>query len=178
MPRTGIRPHQIAGSGSRGAVVVDGVRAARQDDRPGAATLELGERGVVRQQLRVDVELADAAGDQLGELAAEVEDDDGPGRPRSPVAGLVVRRAVGGRRLERGLEIGLDLGVVGGQDAMSGIGGLAVDRLAAVRGIWSRGRVRGVSGRPDPAGSVAPVASVASVASANPPSVRRPGHTV
>ncbi len=72
--------------GPRGARVVDRVRAARQDDRPGAAPLELGVRRVVRQQLRVDVELADAPRDELGELAAEVEDDDGlavvGGRPR------------------------------------------------------------------------------------------------
>jgi hypothetical protein len=31
----------------------------------------------VRQQLRVDIELAHAPRDELGELAAEVEDDDG-----------------------------------------------------------------------------------------------------
>ncbi len=41
-----------------------------------AAPLELGERGVVRQELGVHVQLADATGDELGELAAEIEDDD------------------------------------------------------------------------------------------------------
>ena len=50
---------------------------------PRAAPLDLVERRVVRQQLGVDVELADAAGDQLRELAAEVEDDDGVGLGRS-----------------------------------------------------------------------------------------------
>ncbi len=42
---------------------------------------------VVRQQLGVDVELADAAADELGELAAEVEDDDGPVRRARLAAG-------------------------------------------------------------------------------------------
>ena len=63
--------------GARGALVVDRVRAAGQDDRAGPAPLELGVRRVVREELGVDVELADAPGDELGELAAEVEDDDG-----------------------------------------------------------------------------------------------------
>ena len=63
--------------GARGALVVDRVRAAREDDRAGPAALEFGVRRVVRQELAVDVELADAPGDELGELAAEVEDDDG-----------------------------------------------------------------------------------------------------
>ena len=61
---------------ARGARVVDRVGAARQDDRARAATLELLVRRVVREQLRVDVELADAPGDELRELAPEVEDDD------------------------------------------------------------------------------------------------------
>ena len=77
------------GVGLGGAVVVHGHRAAREDDRPDPAPLELGHRRVVGQQLRVDVELADAARDQLGELAAEVEDGDG-------------RRAGGGRRRPAG----------------------------------------------------------------------------
>ena len=68
-------PDGRVGPGS--ARVVDRVRAAGQDDRPGAAPLQLGIRRVVRQELRVDVELADAPRDELGELAAEVEDDDG-----------------------------------------------------------------------------------------------------
>ncbi len=67
-PHRGIRLGRV--------LVVDGVRTAGQDDRAGAAALELRVRGVVRQELGVDVELADAAGDQLRELAAEVEDDD------------------------------------------------------------------------------------------------------
>ena len=73
--------------GPRRVRVVDRVRAARQDDRARAAPLELVVRRVVRQQLRVDVELADAPRDELRELAAEVEDDDGlavDGGRRSP----------------------------------------------------------------------------------------------
>ena len=117
----------------RGARVVDRVRAARQDDRARAAALELVEGRVERQQLRVDVELAHAAGDELGELAAEVEDDDGA-RGGGRRAGRVGRRdeRSGERRLERGLEIGLDLGVVRGEDAVAGVGGLTVDGLAAL----------------------------------------------
>jgi hypothetical protein len=34
--------------------------------------------------------------------------------------------------MQRGLEIRLDLGVIGGKDAMAGVGRLAVDGLAAV----------------------------------------------
>ena len=78
-------------------------------------------------QLRVDVELAHAARDQLRGLAAEVEDDDAVGR-----LGLVVRRPVGRRRVERYLEICLDLGIVRRKHAMAGVGRLAVDGLAAL----------------------------------------------
>jgi hypothetical protein len=86
----------------------------------------------VRQQLRVDVQLADAAADQLGGLAAEVEDDD-----RVRLGGLVGRRAIVGRAfgsggVEGGLQVSLDLGVIGGEDPMSGVGRLAMDRLAAL----------------------------------------------
>ena len=82
----------------RRARVVDRVGAARQDDRARAATLELLVRRVVRQQLRVDVELADAPGDELRELAPEVEDDDrSRGRPRScsPVGPRAIGRGLG-----------------------------------------------------------------------------------
>ena len=75
------------------------------------------------------MELADAAGDELGELAAEVEDDDGVGGPI--VAGRSAAAPLRGGRVERGLEVGLDLGVVGGEDAVAGVGRLAVDGLAA-----------------------------------------------
>ena len=52
--------------------------------------------------------------------------------------------AVGAGRVEGGLEIGLDLGVVRGEDAMAGVRGLAVDGLAALRG---RRRVGALAGR-------------------------------
>ena len=58
------------GVGLGGALVVDRHRAAGQDDRADAAPLQLGERRVVGQELGVDVELADPARDQLGELAS------------------------------------------------------------------------------------------------------------
>ena len=82
-----------AGVRLRRVRVVDGVRAARQDDRLGLASLDLGPWGVVRDQLRVDVQLADAAGDQLGELAAEVEDDDRVGLGGVGPVGRRVRSA-------------------------------------------------------------------------------------
>ncbi len=110
----------------------------------GVAPLDLGLRRVVGQQLGVDVELADPPGDELGELAAEVQDhhrvrltgrcaagDAGPGS--------ILGRALRAGRLEGGLEVGLDLGVVGGQDPVAGVGDLAVDGLAPV---WLRRRWR------------------------------------
>ena len=53
-------------------------------------------------------------------------------RPGQAGSRPVVGRAIRGRRLERRLEIGLDLGVVGGEDAMAGVGRVAVDGLAAL----------------------------------------------
>ena len=107
--------------GPWGARVVDRIRAARQDDRPGAAPFELGVRRVVGQQLRVDVELADAPGDELCELAAEIEDDDGLAVVGVGRGGAIRGRTVGGGRLERGLEVGLDLGVVRGKHPVAGV---------------------------------------------------------
>jgi hypothetical protein len=63
-------------------------------------------------------------------LAAEIEHYDAVGRLR-----LGVGRAIGRWRVEGYLEIGLDLGVIRGKDAMTGVGGLAVDCLAALRSI-------------------------------------------
>ena len=116
--------------GPRRLGVVDRHRAAREDDRACPATLQLLVRGVVRQQLRVDVELAHPARDQLRELAAEVEDDDRAGRTGRGATGSVVGGAVRGRGLERRLEVGLHLGVVRGEDPVAGVRRLAVDRLA------------------------------------------------
>ena len=104
----------------------------------GRAPLDLGPRRVVGKELGVDVELADPARDELGELAAEVEDDDGvrfaacraPARARRRPDGL--GRSLGAGCLERRLEVGLDLGVVGGEDPVAGVGDLAVDGLAAL----------------------------------------------
>src|SRR3954463_13207488 len=90
---------------------------------------------------------ADAAGDQLGELAAEIEDDDGV---RLAPVGPVARSSDGRRRLERRLEIGLDLGVVGGEDAMTGVRRLSVDGLPAFRlgGVRQVARAPRVVDRP------------------------------
>ena len=82
------------------------------------------------------MELADAAGDELGELAPEVEDDDRVGL--EPGTGRRASRS-GGRGVERDLEVGLDLGVVRGEDPVTGVRRLAVDGLAALGGrrSWS-----------------------------------------
>ena len=75
----------------------------------------------MRQQLGVDVQLADAPRDQLRELAPEVQDDD-----RVRVLGRLGRDALRRRGVERLLEIGLDLGVVRGEDAVAGVCRLAM----------------------------------------------------
>ena len=116
----------------RGVRVVDRVRPAREDDRARTAPFELGVRCVEREQLRVDIELAHAAGDELSELAAEVEDDDGALAGVRRARRSVVSRTVERGRIERCLEIGLDLGVVRCEDAVAGVGGLTVDGLAAL----------------------------------------------
>ena len=87
------------------------------------------------------MQLSHATGDQLGELAAEVEDGDGAGlwddgRGGRPILG----RADRGRRVERHLEIGLHLGIVGREHAVARVGGLPVDGLAAIL----RGPARGL----------------------------------
>jgi hypothetical protein len=82
------------------------------------------------QQLGVDVELPDAPGDQLGELAAEIEDDDWAGRG----ARAVVQASFGRRGVEGGLEVGLDLGVIRREDAVAGVRRFAMDGLAPRRG--------------------------------------------
>jgi hypothetical protein len=79
----------------------------------------------VRQELRVDVQLPDATGDELGELAPEVQDDD---RVRF---GWRAISSFGRRRVERLLQIGLDLGIVRRQHAMAGVRSLAMDCSAA-----------------------------------------------
>ena len=127
-------PDHRVGPGSVG--VIHRARSPRQDDRPRPATLDLRPRRVVRQQLGVDVQLADATGDQLGELAPEVEHHHGVrlrtgGCFGSGPAGAIGDRALGDGCLQRGLEVGLDLGVVGRHDPVTGIGRRAVDGLAA-----------------------------------------------
>ena len=68
-------PERRVGMGR--ARFVDAGRSAGENDRRRLAGGDLTPRGVEGQQLRVDVQLADAAGDELAVLAAEVEDDDG-----------------------------------------------------------------------------------------------------
>ena len=67
------------------AVLVDRRGSAREDQAGRPALRELGRRGVVRHDLRVDVRLPDAPRDQLCVLRPEVDDQDRPG-------GIVRRR--------------------------------------------------------------------------------------
>ena len=86
------------------------------------------------------MELADAAGNELGQLAAEVEDDDrvGLGRARLPAGngspGTIDLRTLGRPGVEGDFEVGLDLGVVRGKHAVARVGGLPVDGRAALSG--------------------------------------------
>ena len=76
--------HAEHGDAGREDVVVDaggtlGVHAGRsagQDDRLRAAREHLGDRHGVRHDLGVDPRLTDAAGDELGVLRPEVDDED------------------------------------------------------------------------------------------------------
>ena len=83
----------------------------------------------MRQQLGVDVQFAHATRDELGELPAEVEHGH-----RRGLLGCLGLDPLRRRRVERLLEVGLDLGVVGGEDAVAGVRGLAVDGATPLRG--------------------------------------------
>ena len=114
----------------RRAVLVDAHRAAGQDDGARLAGEDLLPRRIERDQLRVDVQLADAAGNQLRRLTAEIDDDHVVRSLR-----LFVLGADRWRRVERNLEICLDLGIVRGKDTVAGVGGLAMDCLAALSSV-------------------------------------------
>jgi hypothetical protein len=83
----------------------------------------------VRQELGVDVQLAHAPRDELGELAAEVEHGD-----RVRLLGRLGLDALRRRSVERLLEVCLDLGVVGCEDAVASVRGLAMDRPSSLLG--------------------------------------------
>jgi hypothetical protein len=114
----------------RRAVFVDAHRTTRQNDGARSPARDLGPRRVERKQLRVDVQLAHAAGDQLRRLPAKVKDYDVVGREW-----LVVGRTLGWRRVERDLEVCLYLGIVGRKDAVSGIRRVPMNRLAALTSL-------------------------------------------
>ena len=65
------------GVGLRGVGVVDAGGAAGEDDAARVQREDLGERRGAGEDDGEDVELADAARDELRVLRAEVEDDDG-----------------------------------------------------------------------------------------------------
>jgi hypothetical protein len=60
--------------GSRRIVEIDGLRTAREDDAIGPERPEILVRHIPGVNLGVDPDLAHAPGDQLGVLAAEIED--------------------------------------------------------------------------------------------------------
>ena len=60
----------------RRARLVDGCRAPGQDQSGGIATCDLVNADRVRDDLRIDVTLADAPSDELRVLRPEVEDED------------------------------------------------------------------------------------------------------
>ena len=79
----------------RRAGLGDALRPARQDDaRPGAAPAISAERRVERQDLGVDRQLAQPARNQLGELRAEIEDDDGLSGARGDAMSVGDRGAI------------------------------------------------------------------------------------
>ena len=84
------------------------------------------------QEFAVDIEFADPSRDELGELAAEVEDHDGLAILGVGGGGTVIRRSVRAGGLQRRFEVGLHLGIVRGQDAMAGVGRLTVNGLATL----------------------------------------------
>ncbi len=64
------------GVGGRGVGVVDGAGASAEDEADGVVRIDFRDRRGARQDDREDVVFADPAGDELGVLRAEVEDDD------------------------------------------------------------------------------------------------------
>ena len=78
----------------RRIVDVDAHGTAGEDDAPGAPGDDVGDRRVVRDQLRVDVQLAHAAGDELPILRAEVQHEH-----RVEAGGLGARRHACAARL-------------------------------------------------------------------------------
>ena len=81
----------------------------------------------MRKQLGVDVQLADPARDELCVLAAEVEDHHRVGLWLDRVRG-----PLGWWHVQRRFQVRLDLGVIWGQHAMTGVGELAVNRAPAL----------------------------------------------
>ena len=75
--RTWARRCRTARRRPGGALGVHRRRAAGEDHRDRVLGEHLGHRHRVRHDLAVDLRLADAAGDELGVLRAEVDDEDG-----------------------------------------------------------------------------------------------------
>ena len=76
-----------AGVDVRGALDVHGRRAAGEDQRQRIPPPHLVRGDAVADELGIDARLTDAPGDQLGVLAAEVDDEDGPLLGRGLAAG-------------------------------------------------------------------------------------------
>ena len=67
---------QDFGIADGGVLIVDGTGAAGEDDADRVVAADFVELGAAGEDGGEDFELADAAGDELGVLAAEIEDDD------------------------------------------------------------------------------------------------------
>ena len=61
----------------RRAFFIDAARPARQDDADRALRLDVVDRGIERKNLAVDRQLAQPPRNQLGELRAEIQDENG-----------------------------------------------------------------------------------------------------
>ena len=159
--------------------VVDAGRPTREDDAAGVAAQDLGQRRVVRQELGVDLHLAHAPGDELGRLAAEVQDHDRVGLATRRGRRLIGCLALGGRSAERRLEVGLHLRVVGRQHTVAGVGRFAMDRLAATSGRLhlrqSALRSRPPAPRPVYPPGASPSRRISGLAARTCPRRRRPG---
>ena len=95
-----------AGVDGRRRRLVDGLGPAAEDDALGRPGLDLRHRDGRRDDLRVDVRLADPAGDQAGVLGAEVDDEDGVGRHRLVLNGPSPRPGTAGRTSPRSAATG------------------------------------------------------------------------
>ena len=76
MPRTGTPRSKIPAWRMGRALLVDALRAAGQDERLRAHLFQALDGGIEGEDLGINAQLADLAGDELGVLRPEIEDED------------------------------------------------------------------------------------------------------